>query len=579
MSKPEKGSSLYRLRHSAAHVLAQAIMRLFRDVKLAIGPVTEYGFFYDLTTEAPITESDLPRIEEEMRNIIAQKYSISGRRVAKAEALEIYKNNQFKTDIINRIEDEEVSIYSQGEFFDLCHGNHTDTTGAVKFFKLMGVSGSYWKGAKENVQLQRISGVCFETESQLKEHLEFLELAKKNDHRVLGKDLNLFFFSEHSPGMVFFKPKGTIVFNLLVDLVRKIQTKFGFVEIKSPLVLKEDMWHTSGHYENYKENMFFSNAGDEKFCIRPMNCPCAVLTFKNDFYSYNNLPLRMAEFGLVHRYELSGALHGLSRVRSFTQDDAHTFCTEDQIESEVIRDMELAKEIYSYFKFKSVKYLISTKPEKSIGDDASWDLATNALKNALEKLGLPFEVCEGEGAFYGPKIELQIKDFIGRWWTCATVQIDFFLPQRFELEYVDADQSRKAPIMIHRAILGSIERFFSIILEDYQGWLPFWLAPVQFSILTISEKQKDFATSLCSQMQELGLRPEVDASSETISSKIRKSVGQKIPFALVIGAKEVENNVVTIRLPDGKQIQNVGLERLEALRSIRASSELISLFS
>ncbi len=561
-----KSSNLYKLRHSAAHILAQAVTRLYSEVKLAVGPVTETGFFYDLTTKTPISSDDLPKIESEMHKIVAENFAITGKMHSKDAARELYPTNLFKQEIIDRIPAKEVSIYTQGEFFDLCEGNHTESTGGVQFFKLMNVSGSQWNSKNGPVPLQRISGIAFETQNELEEHLEMLEHAKKFDHRVLGQELDLFTFLDQAPGMAFFKPKGTIIFNLLIDLMRSIQKKYGFKEIKTPIILKEEMWHTSGHYENYKENMFFCGAGDESFCVRPMNCPCAVLTYKQGLHSYNNLPMRLAEFGLVHRYELSGTLHGLSRVRSFTQDDAHIFCTMEQLENEIINCLKLAQETYSYFNFASVEYIVSTRPEKSIGDDVMWEKATAALENALKNLNMPYRIAEGDGAFYGPKIELQIKDCVGRKWTCGTVQVDPFLPERFEIEYVDADQSRKRPIMVHRAILGSIERFFGIILEHFKGKLPLWLAPVQFSVLTISEKQKDYAANVFAQLEDMGLRTEIDDSDSTISAKIRNSASQKIPAALVIGAKEVEQSTVTVRLADGRQKFGVTIEKIKQLQ-------------
>jgi len=568
----QEKSSLYKIRHSAAHILLQAVTRIFgKEVKPAIGPVTENGFFYDLLTPIPVKESDLENIEAEMRKIIQENFSITGRQVSKSEAREIYQNNPFKLEIIDRIEAETVGIYSQGEMFDLCQGGHTNGTGDVQHFKLTSIAGSYWRGNKDNTQLQRISGIAFETAEDLENYQTRLELAKKYDHRITGKELGLFLFLQEAPGMVFFQPKGFTVYNLIVNYVRGLLLKYNYQEVKTPVLLKEELWHESGHYENYKENMFFCAAGDEKYCLRPMNCPCHILLYREGLKSYRDLPLRIAEFGLVHRFELSGALHGLYRVRSFTQDDAHVFCPEELVKSEIRNMLAMAQEIYKRFGFSKISIAVSTKPEKFIGDEASWTKATKALTDALEEESLPYFIKEGEGAFYGPKIEMYLEDTLKREWQCGTIQVDFALPERFKLEYVAADQSRKTPVMIHRALLGSMERFFAICLEHYQAKLPFWLAPVQFKVLTITSNQEDYAKSIFTQLTTAGFRGEIDFSADTVSAKIRTTTLEKVPLMLIVGGKEAEAGTVTLRYPDGKQQFGMTLEQcLELFQTMMA---------
>lgn len=562
----QESNHLYNIRHSAAHIVAQAVIRLFPGTKQAIGPVTENGFFADLQTTTPVKEQDLSRVEDEMRKIVQENLQIIGRKVTKTEARSIYKDNQFKLDLLDRIEDEFVGVYTQGEYHDLCRGGHTEFTGAVKFFKLISVSGSYWKGKKDNVQLQRITGVAFESQKELDQYFEKLELAKKLDHRIFGKDLKLFTFLPEAPGMPLFQPKGYLVVKKLITFVQKLLKQFNYQEIKTPMMLKETLWHQSGHYENYKDNMFFCNTGlaeqEEMYCVKPMNCPGAMLLFKEGLRSYRELPLRFAEFGQVHRYELSGALHGLFRVRTFTQDDAHIFVSEEILADELKNIVKMAMIVYDKFSFKKVYFAVSTRPAKSIGDDSSWNIAIEALKNALIASNIDFVIQEGEGAFYGPKIDIMIEDVLERKWQCGTIQIDFFMPQRFELEYVASNQERKTPIVIHRAILGSVERFLGILLEHYKGALPFWLAPVQVKILPITEKQNNFCEILLEKLSTLGFNVEIDLSSETISAKIRQSTQEKVPIALIVGSKEVENNTLTLRKMSGEQIQGIPYDKI-----------------
>lgn len=555
MSIPKPDSNLYKIRHSGAHILAQAVKRLYPEALPTIGPVIEHGFFYDFfIPNATLTIAELEKIETEMRKIVAANYPIEGEQVPFSKAREIYSNNKFKLEIIDSLEGETAGIYTQGEFKDLCRGGHTLSTGEVQHFKLTGVSGAYWRADCTREGLQRIYAIAFQTEAELSNHIKMIEEAKLYDHKLLGKKLDLFSFSNYAPGSVFFHPKGAAVFNALVEYSRSIQRKFNYLEIKTPLVLKEEFWKTSGHYENYKENMFFVNAGKEEegFAIRPMNCPCAMIVYSQDLRSYKELPMRLSEYGMCHRNELSGTLNGLFRARVFTQDDAHIFCTDEQMEEVVFETLEIADIIYKKFGFNKIKMGLSTRPEKSIGTDLWWEKATKALENALVKSGKEFEIFHGEGAFYGPKIEIQVTDALGREWTCGTVQIDPNLPERFGLKYVDNDQSRKTPVAIHRAIFGSIERFFAILLEHSRGRLPFFVAPIQAKILTISSDQNEWANSISNRLEELSIRVEIDNKDQMISNKIKQAQQEQVPLMIIVGKKEVENNNVSVRTLDGK---------------------------
>lgn len=551
--KQNPSENVYNIRHSAAHILAQAVCRLFPGTKQVVGPVTESGFFADLLVPTQVKESDLEVIEAEMQKIIKENLEIIGKTVTKNEAKQIYAQNVFKQDILDRIEDDQVTIYSQGEYHDLCRGGHTQRTSELKFFKLMSVSGSQWNRKNEIIKIQRIAGIAFETKSEQDKYLEKLELAKKYDHRTIGKQLDYFSFLEEAPGMAFWKPKGFEIYNRLINFIRTLLKKYDYQEIKTPLLLKEELWHKSGHYDNYKENMFFCESNKENYCLRPMNCPPAMLLFDEKLRSYNDLPLRLAEFGQVHRYELSGVLHGLFRVRTFTQDDAHIFVTEEKLMEEIRNILQFGREVYQKFSFNNVKYFLSTRPEKSIGDDNAWEFATKMLKNALEAENIDFTINEGDGAFYGPKIDIKIEDALEREWQCGTIQIDSFMPERFKLSFVNSVQQKKTPIVLHRAILGSIERFLGIILEHYKGILPFWLAPVQIKILTVTDKQKDYALTIAEKLKNEKFFVETDLENETISAKIKMATNNKIPAMIIIGAKEVEQNLVTLRLLNGQQ--------------------------
>lgn len=544
---------VYNIRHSAAHILAQAVLELFPETKLTIGPVTETGFFYDFLPEKNFKEDDVQLIENKMREIVKRNLKITGKDVSKDEARQLFKGNQFKLELIDQITDQTVGIFSQGNFFDLCKGGHVVSTGQVQFFKLTGISGSYWRADRDGIALQRISGVAFVTKQDFDAYLKKIEDAQLYDHRRLGQQLDLFSFHNEAPGMPFFRHKGRILYDNLINFVRGLQQET-YEEVRTPEIMNESLWKTSGHYDNYRDIMYFTSTVDkETNCVKPMNCPGGVLMYKETLRSYRDLPLRMAEFGVVHRFEMSGVRHGLFRVRQFTQDDAHIYCTPDQIEQEVIGCLDLVEKVYNPFSFKKISMAVSTRPAKSIGTDEMWDKATKALCQALEHRGLAYIIQPGEGAFYGPKIEVRVEDAMGREWQLGTVQVDFNLPMRFELEYVDTDQSRKTPVMIHRAICGSIERFMGILLEHYKGRLPFWIAPEQIRVLTITNQQEDYGRSVWQALKAARLRATIDVSSDQISAKIRRAQEEKVPLMVVVGQKEAGAETVTVRYADGKQ--------------------------
>lgn len=559
----ENNNYLHNLRHSAAHLLAQAVLELFPGTKLTIGPVTEYGFFYDFLPVKNFKEDDLPVIEKRMRELAKKNYKITGGQISKDQARPMFKDNQFKLELIDGIQDETVGVYHQGDFYDLCKGGHVEEIGEIKFFKLTAISGSYWRANRDGIALQRISGVAFETQEAMDDYFKRIEEAEMYDHRKLGKQLELFSFHDVSPGVPFFHHKGLIVYHKLIELMRKLRGSL-YQEIKTPFILNESLWHTSGHYDNYRENMFFTSTEDVPFCVKPMNCPGAILHYQERPRSYKELPLRLAEFGFVHRRELSGVLHGLFRVRGFTQDDSHTFCTVDQIGDAVKLVLERVDKVYKKFGFSTVKYFLSTRPEKSMGSDEAWNKAINGLQTALENQGLSYEVDEGGGAFYGPKIDIKILDAMGREWQCGTCQIDFNQPENFKLEYVDADQSRKRPVIMHVAIYGSIERFLGILLEHFKGHLPFWLAPVQIRVLKITDHQADYSRRVADQITAAGLRMELDETGDQISAQIRRAQVDKVPWMIVLGKKEQEQNTVTLRLADGTQEFGLTLEAVLA---------------
>ncbi|KUK34564.1 MAG: Threonine--tRNA ligase [Caldanaerobacter subterraneus] len=543
----EEGKKIYW--HTSSHILAQAVKRLFKEVKLAIGPAIDNGFYYDFDTDRPFTTEDFEAIEQEMNKIIKEDYKLERFVLPKDEAIKLMeeKGEPYKVELIEEIpEGEEISFYKQGEFTDLCAGPHLMSTGMVKTVKLLSVAGAYWKGDEKNKMLQRIYGISFPKKSMLDEYLHMLEEAKKRDHRKLGKELDLFSIHPEGPGFPFFHPKGMIIRNILEDFWRKEHIKHGYQEIKTPIILNEELWRRSGHWDHYKENMYFTEIDGETYAIKPMNCPGAMLVYKSTMHSYRDLPLRLCELGLVHRHELSGVLHGLMRVRSFTQDDAHLFMTPEQVEDEILGVINLVDYFYKIFGFEYFVEL-STRPENSMGSDEDWELATNALISALNRVNLPYKVNEGDGAFYGPKIDFHLKDSIGRTWQCGTIQLDFQMPERFELEYIGPDGEKHRPIMLHRVIYGSIERFIGILTEHFAGAFPTWLAPVQVRVLPISDKHYAYAQNVYGRLLENDIRAELDDRNEKIGYKIREAQLQKIPYMLIVGDKEVEQGTVSLR--------------------------------
>ena len=558
----EKGIEI--IRHSAAHIMAQAVQRLFPNTKVTIGPVVENGFFYDFDPERPFTEEDLAKIEEEMKKIVKENYPFERSEMSAKEAKKFFaeKGETYKVEIIDDLGVDKVSIYKQGEFVDLCRGTHVPSTGYLKAFKLMSTAGAYWRGDSKNKMLQRIYGVAFASKKELDEYLTMMEEAERRDHRKLGKQLNLFFLDEHGPGFPFFMPKGVELFNKLQEIWRVEHKKRGYQEIKTPIMLDRDLWEISGHWFNYRENMYTSVIDEKTYAIKPMNCPGSIISYKNNLHSYKDLPLKYGEMGLVHRHEFSGALHGLMRVRAFTQDDAHVFCTKEQIEEQIIEIIDLYDKFYTLFGFE-YHIELSTKPDKAIGSDEIWEMAEANLKSALEHKGIDYKLNPGDGAFYGPKIDFKMKDSIGRIWQCGTIQLDFNLPQRFEMSYIGADGEKHEPVMIHRAMYGSLERFLGILIEHYAGAFPTWLAPVQARILTISDEQVPFAKEVFEKLQNAGIRVELDTRVEKIGYKIREANGdQKIPVQLIIGKNEVANNEVNMRRFGSQESKNVSVDEI-----------------
>ncbi len=544
------------MRHSAAHVMAQAVLRVCDQAKLTIGPVIEDGFYYDIDMP-PISEDDFPRIEAEMKKIVKAKLPIRRREVSKAEALEFYQDEPYKLEMIQDLEDGQISFYSQEEFTDLCRGPHVPHTGFVKAFKLMKVSGAYWRADQSRAQLQRIYGTAYFNKKELKAYLAFLEEAKKRNHRKIGEAQELFSFHDEAPGMPFFHPKGMVMWNLMLDFWREEHRRAGYVETKTPILLQRRLWEQSGHWENYRENMYTSEVDEIEYAIKPMNCPGGMLLYKNRPHSYRELPLRAAEVGLVHRHEMSGVLSGLFRVRAFHQDDAHIFMTPDQIEAEILGVLRLTERIYGIFGL-GFHLELSTRPDKSIGTDEQWEVATSGLRAALEAYGQEYQLNEGDGAFYGPKIDLHIKDALGRTWQCGTIQLDMSLPERFDLTYVDRVYQRRRPIMIHRTVLGSLERFFGILIEHFAGKYPIWLAPVQAVVLPINDELAPYAATVREELQQAGLRAELDDRAESLNKKIREAQLSQIPLILTIGAKEKASGNLSVRTLDGNVRYGLG---------------------
>ena len=535
--------------HSSSHLMAQAVKALYPDAQLGIGPSISNGFYYDFKLDTPITVDDLPRIEAKMKEIVLDEQSFTHSYLKKEEALRFFesRNEPFKVELIDNLEDQDISIYQNGSFSDLCRGPHIDNTKFIKHFKLLSVAGAYWHGDEKNAVMQRIYGVSFPKAKDLEDHLFQLEEAKKRDHRKLGKELDLFSFQEEGPGFPFWHPNGCILRRNIMHFMTETLGRYGYQEIITPIILSEKLWHQSGHWDHYQENMYFTTIDEEPYAVKPMNCPGGLLVYKNRPYSYRDLPLKIAEMGMVHRHEKSGVLHGLFRVRMFTQDDAHVYCTPEQLEDEIIHIIDLIHEVYTVFGFDQYQLELSTRPEKSIGSAEMWAKAESALQNALETKGLPFQINEGDGAFYGPKIDYHIQDSLGRTWQCGTIQVDFSMPERFGLEYTGPDGEKHRPVMIHRAVLGSLERFMGILIEHYGGAFPLWLAPVQCIIIPISEKHHAYAKDIRQKMQAARIRVELDDRNEKMGYKIREAETKKINYMCIVGDKEAENGSVSLR--------------------------------
>ena len=552
-SVKEVEDGLSVLRHTTSHVLAQAVKRLYPETKLAIGPSIADGFYYDMDREGGFTDADLEKIEAEMKKIVKENLKLETFTLSRADAIKLMeeKNEDYKVQLIKDLpEDAVISFYKQGEFTDLCAGPHVLYTKQCKAFKLTSLAGAYWRGDEHNKMLTRIYGTAFESKEDLEKYLVMLEEAKKRDHRRLGKELGIFMFSEEGPGFPFFLPNGMTLKNILLNYWREIHFPEGYKEISTPLILNKHLWEMSGHWDHYKDNMYTTTIDDEPYCIKPMNCPGSTIVFASESRSYRDLPLRLGEFGIVHRHERSGTLHGLFRVRCFTQDDSHLYVTPEQIESEITNVVRIIDKVYKQFGFK-YHVELSTRPEDSMGSDEDWENATNGLVHALEAIGLPYVVNEGDGAFYGPKIDFHLEDSIGRTWQCGTIQLDFQMPQRFNLEYVGADGEKHHPVMIHRVVFGSVERFMGILIEHYAGRFPVWLAPVQVKVLSVSEKSREYAAKVTSQLMAAGIRVENDARDEKIGYKIREAQLQRVPYMLVIGEKEsADGSVVAVRRRD-----------------------------
>ncbi|WP_455237469.1 threonine--tRNA ligase [Veillonella sp.] len=555
----EEDGGKHTLRHTASHVMAQAVKRLWPEAKLAIGPAIDKGFYYDIDMEHTLTPEDLTKIEKEMSRIVKENLPITKSVMPRQEAIEFFKskNEDYKVELIEDLpEDAVISCYTQGDFTDLCAGPHVASTGKVKAFKLQSIAGAYWRGDEKNKMLQRIYGTAFEKKEELDAYLHMLEEAAKRDHRKLGKELGLFVIKEEGPGFPFFLPKGMALRNELENFWREVHHDFEYDEIRTPIILNKHLWETSGHWDHYRENMYTTIIDDEEYAIKPMNCPGGILVYQNEMHSYRDLPLRYAELGLVHRHELSGALHGLFRVRAFTQDDAHVFMLPEQMQSELMKVIELFDRIYSQF---GLKYHVelSTKPDNAMGDDAIWEAATEALRNAIEAKGIDYVINPGDGAFYGPKLDYHIEDSLGRTWQCGTIQLDMNLPERFNVEYIGEDGQKHRTIMIHRACFGSMERFIGILTEHYAGAFPTWMAPVQVKVLPISEKHVEYANQLAKQMRHDYVRVEVDDRNEKIGYKIRQAQMEKVPYMLVVGDKEMEDNSVNVRKHGGDELGTV----------------------
>lgn len=550
------------LRHSTAHLLAHAIKELYPNTKITIGPVIEEGFYYDLDSDHTFTPEDFKQIEERMHAIAARNLKIERRVVDRNEAIKLFREQgeSYKAEIIEGLpENEEISLYQQGTFVDLCRGPHTPDTGRLKIFKLLKIAGAYWRGDSRNAMLQRIYGTAFASQPALESYLKNLEEVEKRDHRKLAKAMDLFHSQEEGPGMIFWHPNGWMIYETIKDYIRDVLNKQGYQEVHTPQILDRRLWERSGHWDKFAKEMFTTHSENHDFAIKPMNCPCHVQIFNQGLKSYRDLPIRLAEFGSCHRNESSGSIHGLMRTRAFVQDDAHIFCTESQIQEEVMRFIDLLFEVYATFGFHEVFIKVSTRPEERIGSDAVWDKAEAALKNALDHKGLSWQLAPGEGAFYGPKIEFSLKDACNRIWQCGTMQVDFLMPERLGAEYVSEENDRRIPVMLHRAILGSMERFIGVLLEHYAGWLPLWLMPVQAVVMSISDRQADYAAKCAQYLRDRGYRVQSDLRNEKIGFKIRENTLRHVPYQLVVGDREVENQTISVRTYRGKQQDDVSL--------------------
>jgi len=568
------------LRHSCAHIMAQAICEIWPETKLVYGPTVEDGFYYDIDLDEPIRPSDFERIEKKMLEIAKADTPFVRKEMSKAEALEKMAADKYKTDNIHHADADVISFYSHGDGFeDLCRGPHVPTTSKAGSFKIMSVAGAYWHGDPTQKMLQRVYGTAWPTKKELDQHLHRLEEAKKRDHRLLGKQLDLFSFNDAGPGFAFMHSKGMIIWNQIVEFWRAIHDRYGYEEIKTPIILNEELWHRSGHWDNYKENMYFTNFDDTDFAIKPMNCPGGCLVYKTRQHSYREFPMRVAELGLVHRHEASGVMHGLFRVRQFTQDDAHIFCKPDQIEPEIVSVIDLTFDIYKAFGFDDFHIELSTRPEKHIGSDEIWEVATNALKNALEYRKIDYKINEGDGAFYGPKIDFHVTDCLKRSWQLGTIQLDFSMPQRFEMTYTDVDNTDKPPVMIHRAILGSLERFIGILIEHYAANFPLWLSPQQARILPISEKTNDYAKTVHAKLKDAQIRSGLDTSDEKVNAKIAKAHAEKLPYMLVVGPREAQSNAVNVRIRGVKENITVQLDEFIAMAKRKIADKDMDLTS
>ena len=550
------------IRHSTAHVMAQAVKRIYGNVKLAIGPTIKNGFYYDFDLDISLTQDDLKKIEDEMNKIINEDLKFKRDDVSREEALKIMseKGEYYKVELINALdESEKISLYEQGDFTDLCRGPHIPSTKFIKAFKLTSVAGAYWRGSEKNKMLQRIYGVAFSSKKELEKYLNMIEEAKKRDHRKLGRELKLFEIMDEGPGFPFFLPKGVILKNILIDYWRKLHNEAGYVEIETPIMLNKELWIRSGHWDHYKENMYTSMIDNKEFALKPMNCPGGMLVYKSEGHSYRDLPLRVGELGRVHRHEISGALHGLMRVRAFTQDDAHIFMLPEQIKSEILGVIKLIDEVYDTLGFK-YNVELSTRPEDSMGSDEEWNMAERSLKEALDEGGLDYKINEGDGAFYGPKIDFHIEDSLGRSWQCGTIQLDFQLPQRFELEYIGSDGGKHRPIVIHRVIFGSIERFIGILIEHFAGKFPVWLSPIQVKVLPISDSFMEYGHEVIDKLRKYGIRCEIDNRSEKIGYKIREARNERVPYMIIVGEKEKNHGNISLRSRDMGEEGSTSLE-------------------